>query len=84
MLMAHLDGEDTRLVGVFEGVAGPVHHPGEGGFDPGATVDGVRGGCIQLLSADCCCGDLGGEGLVDCYVGFVVEGADAAELGGGG
>lgn len=77
------------MVSVFVAVAGAVHHPGEGGFYPGASGCAEEGGGRETLVGDGCGGDFGGVGLVEGYCRGVVVGADAAvgrgrSRGGGG
>ena len=74
--MRHGQGEDVRLVGVFVGVAGAVHHPAPAGLDPCHARKGEawRGGETLLLDGGE--GDLGGVSLVEGYALGGVGGAD--------
>lgn len=62
---------------------GGGHHPAPGGLDPGHARGAEVGGGGEGLGGESGEGDGGGVGLVDCYCGFVVEGADLA-VGWGG
>lgn len=81
VFVTHLDGKNTFLAGVFEGVAAAIHHPGEGRLYPGPSTDPVEWGCVEFLVFHGGSGDVSAEGLVDRYVVFVVAGADAAVVG---